>query len=122
LLVDRLRECGATVERAGAAFPFGTQDEIWLTACGERGWIALTRDKRIRRRVLEREAIRLSGGAVFALTVGEATAAETADVITKLLGSRLAVSPRRPSLTIYLNRSNQVSDILFHIIPCQPYE
>jgi hypothetical protein len=34
---------------------------------------------------LEREAIRLSGAAVFALTAGEATAAETAEVVTKLL-------------------------------------
>jgi hypothetical protein len=101
LLVDRLRECGATVEHAGAAFPFGTQDEIWLTACGERGWIALTRDKRIRRRVLEREAIRLSGAAVFALTVGEATAAETANVITKLLAKMVNMSVSEPKPFLY---------------------
>ena len=61
LLLKRMRECGATVEHAGGAFPCGTQDEVWLAACGERGWIVLTRDKRIRWRVLEREAIRLSG-------------------------------------------------------------
>ena len=96
-----MRECGATVEHAGEAFPFGTQDEIWLTACGERGWIVLTRDKRIRRRVLEREAIRLSSAAVFALTVGEATAAETAEVITKLLAKMVNMSVSEPRPFLY---------------------
>ena len=80
-----MREAGANAEHAGGAFPFGTQDEVWLTACGERGWIVLTRDQRIRRRVLEREAILRSRAAVFALTAGEATAAETTAVVMRLL-------------------------------------
>lgn len=67
-----MRVTGANVEHAGRAFPFGTLDEVWLTACGERHWIVLSRDQRIRRRVLEREAIRQSGAAVFALTAGKA--------------------------------------------------
>ena len=49
-----MREAGANVEHAGGAFRFGTPDEVWLTACGEHNWIVLTRDQRIRRRVLER--------------------------------------------------------------------
>jgi hypothetical protein len=35
------------------------------SGCGERGWVALTRDGNIRRRALERRAIRESGAAVF---------------------------------------------------------
>lgn len=96
-----MRECGATVEHAGDAFPFGTMDEDWLTACGERRWIVLTRDKRIRRRVLEREAIRLSGAAVFALTVGEATAKETADIVSKLLNKMVNMSVSEPRPFLY---------------------
>ena len=80
-----MREAGARIEHAGKAFPFGARDEVWLNACGERGWIVLTRDQRIRRRVLEREAIRQSGAAVFALTAGQATALETAEVVLRLL-------------------------------------
>jgi len=95
-----MRECGATVEHAGDAFPFGSEDEVWLSTCGQRGWIVLTRDKRIRRRVLEREAIRRSGAAVFALTADEATAAETAEVVTRLLTKfvNMAVSEKKPFL------------------------
>lgn len=91
---------GANVEHAGGAFPFGTTDEVWLTACGERNWIVLTRDQRIRRRVLEREAIRQSAAAVFALTAGEATAAETGDVVVRLLVkfANMAVSEPKPFL------------------------
>jgi hypothetical protein len=29
-----MRAAGASVEHAGEAFPFGTTDEVWLTACG----------------------------------------------------------------------------------------
>lgn len=95
-----MREAGANVEHAGGAFPFGTLDEVWLTACGERHWIVLTRDQRIRRRVLEREAIRQSGAAVFALTAGEATAAESAGVVVRMLVkfANIAVSEPKPFL------------------------
>jgi hypothetical protein len=95
-----MREVGAQVEHAGGAFQFGTPDEIWLGACGERDWIVLTRDQRIRRRPLEQQAIRRSGAAVFAFTAGEATAAETADVVVPLLPkfANMAISEPRPLL------------------------
>ena len=95
-----MHDAGANVEHAGGAFPFGTIDEVWLTACGERNWIVLTRDQRIRRRVLERDAIQQSGAAVFALTAGEATAAETAGVVIRLLAkfANMAISEPKPFL------------------------
>jgi len=65
---------GARVERAGEAFPFGVRDTVWLAECDERGWVALTRDRNIRRRALERRAIHESGVAVFVFIGGEATA------------------------------------------------
>lgn len=76
---------------------------MWLTACGERNWVVLTRDQRIRRRVLERDAIRRSGAAVFALTAGEATAAETPEAVIRLLVkfANMAVSEPKPFLYIF---------------------
>jgi hypothetical protein len=32
-------------------------DAVWLRVVGERGWVVLTKDERIRRRPLEREAL-----------------------------------------------------------------
>jgi len=90
-----MRAAGANVEHAGGAFPFGTPDDVWLTACGKRNWVVLTRDQRIRRRVLEREAITQSDAAVFALTAGE-----TADVVIRLLVkvANMSVSEPKPFL------------------------
>src|SRR5690349_14272977 len=61
VLIARMRAMGARVEHAGAAFARATPDEEWLAACGDRGWFVLTRDKHIRRRILEREALETHG-------------------------------------------------------------
>ena len=95
-----MRAAGAQVRHAGEALPFGACDQDWLTVCGDKGWIVLTRDEHIRRRRLEREALKAARVAVFAFTKGEATAADTADVVLRLLGKfvSIALSERRPFL------------------------
>ncbi len=107
-----MHDAGAKVEHAGGAFPFGTADEVWLKACGDRHWIVLTRDQRIRRRVLERLAIQQSGAAVSALTAGEATVSETANVVTRLLVkfAHMAVSEPKPFLYTF-GRAGRLSRV-----------
>lgn len=84
------------LKHAGGAIPFGATDDIWLNECGKNGWIVLTRDKHIRRRRLEREALKASGVAAFALTSGAATAAETANTIERLLQKLVNMSVSEP--------------------------
>jgi hypothetical protein len=98
VLIRELRGAGANVEHVGGAFPFGAEDAIWLTGCGEEGWIVLTRDEKIRFRLLERVALEESGVGAFVFTVGAATGAETAATIGRLLAKfcNMAVSERRP--------------------------
>jgi hypothetical protein len=100
VLIARMRAMGAQVQNAGDAFPFKTADEEWLAACGERQWFVLTRDKYIRRRVLEREALQHHEVGAFAFTSGQATASETADSVTRVLlkMANIAVSEPRPFL------------------------
>jgi hypothetical protein len=100
VLIARMRARGAQVQHAGVAFPRGTPDEEWLAACGERNWIVLTRDKHIRRRVLEREALQVHGVGAFAFTGGQATGAETADIVQRLLLKmvNIGISEPRPFL------------------------
>jgi hypothetical protein len=43
-----LRSAGLAVERHLDHFAHDAVDEVWLRAIGERGWIALTHDSRIR--------------------------------------------------------------------------
>ncbi len=87
---------GARVERAGEAFPFGAPDTVWLAGCGERRWVALTRDRNIRRRALERRAIRESGAAIFVFVAGEATSGETADSVARLLHRFVSIAASEP--------------------------
>lgn len=93
----------AQVEHAGGAFPRGTPDEEWLAACGERRWLVLTRDKHIRRRILEREALQVYGVGAFAFTGGQATGTETADIVQRLLPKmvNIAISEPRPFLCTF---------------------
>jgi hypothetical protein len=44
-------------ERHGEHFPAGTEDSIWLPFVGQKGWILLTKDKRIRFNDLEKQAV-----------------------------------------------------------------
>ena len=45
-----------------------TQDRHWLATAGENGWVVLKRDKRIRTRPVEREALIAAGVRTFCLT------------------------------------------------------
>ena len=49
LLPSILIETGLRVECHDDHFDDGTPDSKWLSRCGKEGWIAVTRDKRIRR-------------------------------------------------------------------------
>ena len=95
-----MRAAGVTVRHAGEAFPFGTVDAAWLADCGQRKWVVLSRDQRIRRRPLELLALQESGVAAFVFTGGEATAEDTATVATALLQkfADMAVSEPKPFL------------------------
>jgi hypothetical protein len=74
-LPDALVAAGHGVVLHHERFAPGTDDVDWLTALHEhRGfWVVLTKDRKIRRRPLERLAIMNSGLRVFALTAGDLT-------------------------------------------------
>lgn len=62
-------------------FAHDTPDETWLAEVGRRGWLVLTRDQNIRRRPDELKALRDAGVLLFALTSGNLSAQETADLV-----------------------------------------
>lgn len=71
------------VERATRNFSRGTPDEVWLPEVGRRGWIVLTRDKRIRYRTLERVALTAAAVRAFVFTGGNVGAKETAAILVQ---------------------------------------
>ncbi|MFH1185423.1 MAG: DUF5615 family PIN-like protein [Chloroflexota bacterium] len=57
-LSNGLKEFGEDTCHLRDHFAAGTPDETWLEFIGQRGWFLLTLDKRIRRRPLEKAALK----------------------------------------------------------------
>jgi hypothetical protein len=65
ILPEALRSVGEKVEILTDHFPQGTEDYIWLSVVGPRGWVVVTKDSKIRYRHLEIEALKNSGARVI---------------------------------------------------------
>ncbi len=80
VVAERLRREGATVHvLVESGFDEATTDEAWLPIVAARGWVILTKDKRIGRRPLERQAIINAGAAAFVLTGGDMRGVDVAE-------------------------------------------
>jgi predicted nuclease of predicted toxin-antitoxin system len=73
-----LKEAGLTVCCHDEHFKRDEEDRVWLTVVGERGWVVLTKDQRLRYRPLEIAALRSSRCRVFILTAGNLRGSEIA--------------------------------------------
>jgi hypothetical protein len=77
-----LRDAGLRVERHDDHFGVETPDDEWIGEIGRRGWIAVTRDARIRYSPLALSVLMESGTQLFVL-VGKLTTAEAAATFLK---------------------------------------
>jgi len=80
-----LREAGESVEMHDAHFPSGTTDPEWLRLVGERKWVVLTKDYRIKHRPLQREAIRSGGIRQFTFVSGQVRGVDMAAAFVRAL-------------------------------------
>ena len=80
-----LRQAGATLHIHDDHFSPDARDEDWLTEAGQRSWIVLTKDHRIRYRHVERLALMRAGVAAFILTSGDLQGEEMAQIFVKAL-------------------------------------
>ena len=80
-IAQALTAAGATVERLTRHFAKGIDDRTWLSFAGSRGWVVVTRDKRIRYRQLERLALQAARVRAFVFTGGNVTLAETGAIL-----------------------------------------
>jgi len=81
MIAAALRGAGWSVRTLGEVYgarEATVPDDEWLERCARENWIVLTKDKRIRRRPAEIEAVRAHGARVFVLSSGNLTAAEQA--------------------------------------------
>ena len=84
-VADALRAIGALVEVHEDHFPSDARDVDWLSEVGKRGWVVLTKDRHIRYRASEKQALIKAGIAVFVLTSGNLTGDEMASAFIAAL-------------------------------------
>jgi uncharacterized protein with PIN domain len=95
-VADALRDAGAHVEVHHEHFPSGALDADWLSIVGERKWIVLTKDRHIRRRALEVQAIVNARVRAFVLTAADLTGPEQAVAFVRALRKMNRIASASP--------------------------
>ncbi|HTN72171.1 MAG TPA: hypothetical protein VMO00_13910 [Methylomirabilota bacterium] len=110
VIAEKLRQSGAKVEIHDDHFPQDAPDERWIAEVGEKGWVVLTKDDRIRYRPAALDAYRRHQVRVFIFGSGEMKAQEMADAFVKAAPkiSRIAVREAVPFFA-RISRSGLVS-------------
>ncbi len=98
---ERLRQQGVDARvMIEEGFPEDAEDVTWLPVVASRDWAILTKDKRIRRRAIEHDAIVVSGAGAFILVAGGLGGDATADAFARALPAMVRVwrTRKRPFL------------------------
>ena len=113
IIPGALRAVGATVELHDDHFPQDAQDQVWLAEAGKRSWAVLTKDKHIRHRTLEIQALITAKVRAFVLAArGDLSGAEIGQIFVKALPAmrRLCASVS-PPFVAHVGRDGSVSII-----------
>jgi predicted nuclease of predicted toxin-antitoxin system len=84
-IAEVLRSSGITVEIHDEHFDKGAQDVEWISEVGQRGWIVLTKDKRISKNHLERLAVASAGIKMFILASQGLSGSDMAEIFLKAI-------------------------------------
>ena len=91
-VAERLRREGVEARvMTEEGFPESAEDVAWLPIVASRGWAILTKDKRIRRRAIERDAIVASGAGAFILVAGGLGGDGVADAFVRALSTMIRI-------------------------------
>lgn len=104
-----LREAAIPFESHKDHFAIDAADTEWIHFVGSAGWLALTRDQRIRHRPNEIAAVRDAALHLFVLTSGNLSAADTGRIVVRAWPAILrAAADRRPPAVWSVSREAQV--------------
>jgi hypothetical protein len=84
-------------------------DIDWLPAIGQHGWVLLTKDRGIRRRPLEVEAILNARVRAFVLTATDLTREAQADVFVRAMQKIVRICEQRGPFIYNLTRTGQLA-------------
>jgi predicted nuclease of predicted toxin-antitoxin system len=112
IIASALRTAGYSVEVHDDHFPSDAADTVWLSEVSRRGWVVLTKDKRIRYRASELNAVSATKARVFTLTAGSIQAQEMADIfILAMPKIRAFVVNNQPPYIVTINRAGALSKV-----------
>ena len=83
VIAKRLRAEGMAVEVHDDHLPLDAPDEEWIALVGREGWMAVTKDKNVRYRTAELEAVRKHSARIVVIRMKNATGPEIAEVLVK---------------------------------------
>lgn len=110
---QRLRKEGFTVEIHDDYFSENTSDSEWLSFVGKKGWIVLTKDKRIRHRENEKFMVKENKVGMFVLTKGDYTSEEMGNIILKaVVKIQRFVSTNKPPFIVSITKSSNLNRLL----------
>ena len=102
-VANMLRDAGHTAHVPGPdTFATGTKDIYWLPRVGACGWVLITKDKRIRKRKIELQALTEANVKAFVLTGGGLTGEEQAYVLCEALPAMIKLLRQRSAYFIAL--------------------
>ena len=98
ILPERLAAAGLAVRRHDKLFKQDERDEVWISEVAERGWYALSNDKRIYTNPVQRGAVIDAGLGFFVLTGANAPMLTLADNFVETYPAilRFVARTRRP--------------------------
>jgi predicted nuclease of predicted toxin-antitoxin system len=111
VIPNALRDVGARVELHDDHFPQDAQDQVWLAEAGKRGWVVLTKDKHLRYRAVETNALMSAKVRAFVLTArGDLSGVEIGEIFVKALPRMriLCTTDSRPFVA-HVSRDGSVS-------------
>jgi len=101
---DLLRAAGLRLHTLAEVYGVPDDEDVedvdWLARAGQRGWVVLMKDERIRYRPAEHDAVIDHGVRAFCLTSGNLRAAAMAEQYLALLGE-LAQACQQPGPFLY---------------------
>jgi predicted nuclease of predicted toxin-antitoxin system len=114
-MAEILRAAGLKIEVHDDHFRQDAVDPEWLTTVGEKNWIVVTRDERIRYRVAEKQAIRRAKVRAFVLAAqGNLRADMLAQNFLQALPKiRRTIKDNKPPFVAKISRSGDVTLLEF---------
>jgi len=84
-------------------------DEEWLRFVGKNGWVAVTKDKRIRYRTPALEIIKKEKVKLFIFNKGNLTGREMAEILLKAIaGIKVFLTKHEPPFIVTLTKSGNL--------------